>query len=160
MKKSNLKLFCLSLLAAIVVAGCATISPFDQYSYVQVTSAKVDVLNLMDRSNEAFADHQQEVAAVNSTLFKIIEYEKHRPKNQITVRMWEKMIRIDSAGTIDETTMIPSFWKKWKKDGKESRAFLEEAKGQVSRGFDLIAELEANKIKETDSKISTFLSNK
>lgn len=159
MKKYSSKLYFLSLLTAILFTGCASISSFDQYAYVQVTSVKVDVLNLMDKSNEPFASHEKEVEEVNLKLLKIIEYEKHRPKNGITIKMWEKLIKIDSVGRMDETTMIPSFWKKWKKDGKEGKFFIEEAKGQVVQGFDLIAELEANKIKESDSKISSFISN-
>jgi hypothetical protein len=160
MKRTRLKLCCLTLLTAILFAGCATISPFDQYAYVQVTSVKVDVLDLMDKSGEPYANHEKAVEEVNSKLFKIIEYEKHRPKNQITIKMWDKLIRIDSLGRVDETTMIPSYWKKWKKDGKEGKFFIEEAKGQVGTGFDLIAELESNKIKAADAKVSSFISNK
>ena len=159
MKSYSSKLYFLTLITAILFAGCATISSFDQYAYVQVTSLKVDVLNLMDKSNEPYSSHEKEVEEVNIKLLKIIEYEKHRPKNGITIQMWEKLIKIDSVGRMDETTMIPSYWKKWKKEGKEGKFFIEEAKGQVIQGFDLIAELEASKIKETNSKISAFLSN-
>ena len=160
MKRSTFKLFCLLATTALVAAGCATISPFDQYAYVQVTSVKVDVLDLMDKSDEPYTSHEKDIEEVNSKLFKIIEYEKHRPKNQVTIKMWDKLIKIDSLGRVDESAIISSFWKKWKKDGKEGSFFIEEAKGQVGNGFDLIAELESNKIKAADAKISSFILNK
>ena len=160
MKIKLLRHFYLALVAAILFGGCATISPFDQYAYAQVTSVKVDVMNLMDLSAEPYSNHVTIVEDVTSKIMKVVEYEKHRPKNGITVAMWNKMFRVDSSGIVDATTMIPSFLKKWKQDGKESKFFIQQAKGQVSEGFDLIAELEASKIKAEDSKITRFLSPK
>ena len=160
MKVKFLKTYSIALLAAALFFGCATISPFDQYAYVQVTSVKVDVLNLMDMSAEPYSSHQADVDAVTSKLMKAVEYEKHRPLNRITLAMWDKLFKVDTAGTIDHTTMISSYLKKWKQDGKERPVFIQEAKGQVSEGFDLIAELEASKIKPTDSKVTKFLSTK
>ena len=157
------KTFLSSFIAAIILLsmqGCATISPFDQYAYAQVTAVKVDVLNLMDQSVEPFQNHEKEIDELNNKLLKIVEYEKHRPKNGVTVKMWSKLFGVDSTGVPDNATIIPSYWAKWKKDGKERPIFLNEAKSVVSEGFDLIAQLESQKIKPTSSQISSFLSNK
>jgi len=158
MKKQAIILW-LALLPVLFFQGCATISPFDQFAYVQATSVKVEVLELMDKSTESFTTHQAAVEAVNTRLSKIIEYERHRPKNQITVRLWNKMFSTDTLGTINENSMIPSYWAKWKKDGKARQIFVEEAKAQVAEGLDMIAELESKKMKPTDSKVAAFLSN-
>ena len=141
----------------LMVQGCATISPFDQFAYVQVTSIKVEVLDLMDKSDEPFGDHEKEVSEVNARLFKAVEYEKHRPKNQVTISMWNKLFKVDSTGKMDESSIIPSYWAKWKREGKERAVFIREAKLQVAEGFDLIAELESKKIKPGDSKVNAFI---
>ena len=157
------KTFLSSFIAAIFLLsmqGCATISPFDQFAYAQVTAVKVDVLEMMDKSIEPYQNHEKEIGELNNKLLKIVEYEKHRPKNGVTVKMWSKLFGVDSIGVPDNTTIIPSYWAKWKKDGSENPIFLIEAKGVVSEGFDLIAQLESQKIKPTDSQISSFLSNK
>jgi hypothetical protein len=119
----------------------------------------VDVLNLMDKSTDTYSKHEQEIQEVNTELLKIVEYEKHRPNNDITIRMWNILIGTDSTGKIDDKRLIPSFWAKWKKDGTERAVFIEQAKLQVAEGFDLIAELEAKKIKASDSNVQTFISN-
>ena len=155
------RIFVSSVLAAIIITciqGCATISPFDQYAYAQVTAVKVDVLELMDQSVEPYQSHEKDIAEINNKLLKIVEYEKHRPKNGITIRMWSKLFGVDSTGMPVNTSIIPSYWMKWKKDGVERLVFITEAKGQVAEAFDLIAQLESNKIKPTDSQVNTFLS--
>ncbi len=148
----------LTTIIIICIQGCATISPFDQYAYVQVTAVKVDVLELMDQSVEPYQSHEAKIGEVNTRLLKIIEYEKHRPKNGVTVKMWSKLFGVDSAGQFISSSIIPSYWIKWKKDGKERLIFINEAKSQVAEGFDLIAQLESKKIKPTDSQVNTFLS--
>lgn len=148
----------LAIINIICIQGCVTISPFDQYAYVQVTAVKVDVLELMDQSVEPYQSLEAKIGEVNTRLLKIIEYEKHRPKNGVTVKMWSKLFGVDSAGQFINTSIIPSYWVKWKKDGKERLIFINEAKGQVAEGFDLIAQLESKKIKPTDSQVNTFLS--
>lgn len=153
--------FVFSVLTTIIVfctQGCATISPFDQYAYVQVTAVKVDVLELMDQSVEPYQNQEAKIGEVNTRLLKIIEYEKHRPKNGVTVKMWSKLFGVDSLGQFVSTSIIPSYWLKWKKDEKERLVFINEAKSQVADGFDLIAQLESKKIKPTDSQVNAFLS--
>ena len=155
------RIFVSSVLATISIIcnqGCATISPFDQYAYAQVTAVKVDVLELIDQSVESYQSHEAAIGEINTRLLKIIEYEKHRPKNGVTVKMWGKLFGVDSAGQFINTSIIPSYWAKWKKDGKERLVFINEARSQVAEGFDLIAQLESKKIKPTDSQINTFLS--
>ena len=148
----------LFVLSLTCIYCCATISPFDQYVYAQVTAVKVDVLKLMDQSNEPYQSNEAQIGDINTRLLKIIEYEKHRPKNGITTKMWSKLFEVDSDGQYIATSIIPSYWLKWKKDGKEGQFFITQAKEQVAEGFDLIAQLESKKIKPADTQVNTFLS--
>ncbi len=128
------------------------IATYDQHAYAQTTSLKVDVLNLIDKSTEAYSLHQPVIAKVTSDIMKAIEYEKHRPKNSITVRMWSKMM--DSTG---QNGIIGRYLESWKSDNTKSRALINEIKPQVSQGFDLIADLESQKINESSSSVFDFL---
>src|ERR1700754_2289109 len=82
-------LFASLLLTALLWLGsCKTISVFDQYAYANATALKVDALNLMDKATQTYASQQAGVEAVLTQVEKAYEYELHRPKNGITVKMW------------------------------------------------------------------------
>lgn len=147
----------LAVIILVCMQGCATISPFDQFAYAQVTAVKVDVLELMDHSVETYQSHEKQVGELNNRILKIIEYEKHRPKNGVTVKMWNKLYSVDSTGQINNS-IIPSYWAKWKKEKTERLVFIEQAKEQVAAAFDLIAQLESKKIKPTDRQVTNFIS--
>lgn len=68
--------------------GCIAISKFDQYSYQQATSLKVDAINLMAKAIDSFQNHADEVEEFNSKLQKQMEYEKFRNHNEITIKMY------------------------------------------------------------------------
>lgn len=76
-------------LSAILLTGCGpTISLYDQHSYEQVISAKVEALHVMDLATAPISEHQNEVDQVLLELEKAKEYEIHRPKNKATAEMW------------------------------------------------------------------------
>lgn len=142
-----------ALVFLFLTTGCHRfISPFDQYAYTQTTALKVDVLELIDKSTEPYSSQSAAIENVTTNLMKAVEYEKHRPDNNITVAMWNRMI--DSTR---QNGIIGRYLSSWKKDGTKSKAFINEVKPQISRGFDLIADLESQKIKPSDASITTFL---
>lgn len=139
------------LVAALLWLGsCKTISVFDQYAYVQATALKVDAMNLMDKATGTYASQQAGIEAVTTQIEKAYEYEKHRPKNAITVKMWDLLKNPDRH-------LFGGFLKRWKQQATLNAAFINEAKIQIAQAFDMIAELESEKIKPTDEKITTFL---
>jgi hypothetical protein len=144
MKKQNLVLknFLLIVLCSAFLVCCKPfIAAYDQYAYTQATSIKVDALNLMDLATEEYASHQKEVKAVQTNIQKIYEYEKNRPKNEITALMWQKMM--DTSGHL-----FGGFINRWKNENHLNEAFIEEAKNKIiGPAFDQIAELESKKIK-------------
>ena len=135
------KMLLLSFFVAFL--GCATISQFDQYAYVQTTSLKVDALQTMDLAVENFEDHTAEVLTLKANLQKIYEYEKNRPNNAITLEMWEKMLKEDG-------NLIGGFLAKWEKQGTQNPFFINEAKKIIGPAFDQIAQLESKKIKPSE----------
>lgn len=147
-RKSILLAFCLLL----AITGCKTVAMFDQYAYTQTTSLKIDVLNLIDKSTEPYSSHVKECETVISDLMKMREYEKHRPNDNITFKMWDKMI--DSTG---KDGIIGSYITNWKADEKESPVFISEAKKIMIQGFDFIAELESKKIKPENGGVQNFI---
>lgn len=152
-RKAIQKFILFAFVAATGLVSCNHyMSTYDQFAYAQTTAIKVDVLNLIEASDGSYTSHQKEVDDVVSKMMKAIEYEKHRPKNDITLRMWEKLI--DST---KQKGIVGSYLASWKRTGTKSQTLQDEYKPLVSQGFDLIAELEAQKIKETDAGITKFL---
>lgn len=115
-------------------------SAFDQVAYQQVTSLKVDALDLMDEATTDFAGHMAEVKALQSQINRAIEYDKHRPHNEITNQMWAIL-------NDPQKNLLGGFLVKWQHDGKCSAVYIMEKKKQIGFAFDQIAELESKKIK-------------
>lgn len=131
-------------IAVISLAGCATISVYDQQSYAQTTELKKDALELMDLAVNEYSDHEGEVNGFLAEIEKALNYERARPHNEITVEMWEKLTNPDGD-------LLGSFIKMWKEKGKVSSTFVEGAKGSISEAFDKILELEEGKKKRPQS---------
>ncbi|PVD52247.1 hypothetical protein DC498_11020 [Terrimonas sp.] len=124
----------------LVLIGCSTISKFDQYAYSQTTAIKVDALNVMSHATDSFVLHADEVARVQTEIDKIYEYEKNRPKNMISEKMW--VLLKDSTGHL-----FGGFVSRWKKDGKLDDVFVKESQIVIGASFDQISQLESGKIK-------------
>lgn len=131
----------LLLLVVLLLAGasCATISTFDQYAYTQSTSLKVDALSLMGHANESYANYSTQAASIQTALDKVVEYERNRPKNGITLKMWG--ILTDSSGNL-----YGGFIRRWKQEDKLDTAFISAAQQLVGASFDQISQLESGKI--------------
>jgi 3-methyladenine DNA glycosylase AlkD len=133
----------LLVVLSFIHTACSTISHFDQFAYQQTTSLKVDALHVMDFSTEEFKLHEADVSKVQLDMLKAYEYEKNRPKNEISTKMWWKLI--DSSGAL-----MGGFVNTWKSQGKCSVAYIANKKEQIAFAFDQLAELESRKIKPSD----------
>jgi hypothetical protein len=136
-KVKNLFLF---IVFFVCLQSCSTISLFDQHAYETSTSIKVDVLNLMDKATDEYSAKQEEIREIEIKIDKAYEYEKGRPKNSISVKMWEK-IKDPYGGLFGE------FLKYWQNQGKLSSVYITEKKKIISDAFDDVIELESKKIK-------------
>lgn len=126
----------------IILAGCSSISLHDHYAYTQATILKVDSLKLIDNAIEDFSKHVEEVDKLLTRIEKAFEYEKVRPKNEITTKMWQKL-------KDPEGHLLGGFIKRWEEKEKLSNVFIEEAKKSISDAFDQIIGLESGKIKRS-----------
>lgn len=124
----------------LLASSCATISKFDQYSYTQATSLKVDAMNVMSMATDSFKMHNADVAQLRTDLSKIYEYEKNKPKNVITTKMWS--VLIDSTGA-----SLGGFLTRWQKKNTLDTAFINQSKILIGESFDQISGLESGKIK-------------
>jgi hypothetical protein len=142
----RIKLLAICILAAICIQSCSDkMTPFDQYAYTQVTSVKVDALNLMDLATEEYSTHASEIKAVKTELQKAYEYEKHRSNNEETLKIWSAIM--DSS----EHT-FGGFIARWETKKTLKKAYIEDKKKQVDEAFDKIADLEGRKAKPNHAK--------
>ena len=151
MKKTYLSALFHHLTLLVVVlsfTACATISSFDQYAYAQTTSLKVDAINTMSMAISDYSTNEKTVQELQTKLQKAYEYEKNRPKNEITLKMWT--ILLDSNGHL-----LGGFITRWEKEQKLNAVFIQEEKKIVGDAFDQIAGLESQKIKPTDIGVVT-----
>jgi len=139
---------------ALFLVSCKSLKTavFDQYSYQQSISIKVESLNLMDNAIETYAENEVEVQALLLDLQKMVEYEKNKPDNKVSYSMWQVI-------TDKERNLLAGFLKRWKEKNQLSKVFIDETKLQVSEALDLIIKYEANKNKTNESNILNFITN-
>ena len=130
-----------SLLMVLMLTACGmTISSYDQQAYTQTTSLKVDALNLMDSAGDNYEKQAAAVQNLQINLQKAYEYEKNRPKNDVTVRLCDKLL--DKNGHL-----LGGFIERWKTEKRLGSTFISNCKDQVGEAFDMISGLESKKIK-------------
>jgi hypothetical protein len=98
----------------------------------------------MGKATEEAAVHNEAIEQLMIKVDKAYEYEKGRPKNEITTRMWDVLKNPDR-------NLLGGFVRRWREKEKLSQAFIEEAKELVAEAFDLISGLESQKIKEDEA---------
>ncbi|MGD8379466.1 MAG: hypothetical protein PVI37_00415 [Gammaproteobacteria bacterium] len=132
-----------ALFAAIcfgLLAGCASIAPYDQQAYNYAVQLKVDSLNLLAEANDPYSKHADEIQQLDRRLEIAYQYAKGRPNNSLSTRQWAMMN--DPAGHLLGGTL-----QRWKKDGRLNPAFIKNESALVSDGFDQIIGLESGKLK-------------
>lgn len=132
--------FIVMAFAILTLLSCATISSFDQQAYSNTVSVKVDAMNMMDLAVEDYNTHEASVKTLQTELQKTYEYEKNRPKNGITLQLWDKLL--DKNGHL-----LGGFLARWQTEKKLNAVYIQEAKKLVDKAFDQIAGLESKKIK-------------
>jgi hypothetical protein len=137
--------------AFLLFSQCKTISGFDQYAYAQGTALKVDALNIMSKATQPYASQQAGIEDVSTRIDKAYEYEKHRPQNLFTVKMWEIVKSPDH-------NLFGGFIKRWKEKDTLPAAFINQVKIQVGEAFNMIVELESKKIRYNDASVTSFFS--
>ena len=89
---------------------------------------------------------------LKSELDKIIEYEKNKPYNDISLRMWEIL-------SDEERNLLAGFLRRWEQEKQMSRVFVDEAKSQILEAIDIIIKYESNKDKESKDDLMNLIMN-
>jgi hypothetical protein len=148
MKK--LKLIALMLSVMLISCNAIKTAVYDQYSYQQTTSIKVDVSKIIDKSIDAYSKNSAEVQKLQLDMEKMMEYEKNKPNNEITFAMWQVI-------TNKEKNSVAGFFKRWEEKGSLSPIFIEESKKQLMEGFDLLIQYEVRKDQQSKDNLLTLI---
>ena len=125
----------------VLLCGCGSlIALYDPYAYKQAISIKVDALDLMSSATEEASVHAGEIKTVDLEIKKMIEYEKQRPKDTVTLLMWQKL-------NDPEKNLYGGFIRRWKMKGKLDTAFVKNQLFIVESAVNDILELESKKIR-------------
>ena len=152
----TLKSHYLILISSFAIFSCQSVKTalYDQYSYQQTTSIKVEASNVMDKATTPFSNNKEIVEKLLLDIDKLVEYEKNKPNNEITFAMWKIL-------TDKEKNLLSGFFKRWEEKGSFSPVFLQEAKKQVTDALDLLIQYEVKKDKESkDSLVNLINLNK
>lgn len=142
-KLGFLKPLGLSLLVCIL-SSCSLMSTYDQQSYEKVTSLKVDAKNLMGLATQSYRGKQTELKAFQEKIEKAYEYDLGRPKNTLTMKLWDKLL--NPSGDL-----LGGFLAEWKAEDQLLPAYISDKQIQIGRGFDMIRGLESGKVKSSDA---------
>ncbi|HEX3043487.1 MAG TPA: hypothetical protein VHY08_01930 [Bacillota bacterium] len=130
----SIRTILVTLLIITYLTGCL-VSPFEQKALDQDKALKIEALALMDKAVEDYDLHQDQINALTVKIDAAIAYEKSRPKNEITVKMWTDGIKKPCA----------DFFEIWQKEGKTSQIYVDGKKEQISDSFDQIIQFEEAK---------------
>jgi len=125
----------------LLFVGCANLqSVFSEQAYQQAVTLKVESLAMMDKATEPYIQHTEDVETLQKELQKAYQYAKGRPNNSESTQQWQIMIDPEGA-------LIGGFLVMWQERGQLSSTMIEQSKGNIEEGFDIIMELESGKRK-------------
>src|SRR5438309_3206386 len=75
-----------------LITACNTITTYDQAAYAQAVNLKVDTLALMDKASGTWEAHTGDISKLNIAMAKGCEYDKNRPRNDVTGKLWEVLL--------------------------------------------------------------------
>lgn len=132
----------LSPLIAVFLFSCQTVSHYDETAYNNVISVKVDAWSIMGKATSSYDSNKDAIDTFNVSLRKAYEYDKNRPLNKDTTKMWE--ILMDPAGH-----SLGGFFTEWQKKGSiPHQVYIQFRQKQIGLEFDEIASAEQGKLHE------------
>ena len=135
------------LVTFVLLTSCKSLKTaiYDQHSYEQSISLKVDALDLMSKAHQPYVDHENEINNYLKEFKKLKEYEKNKENNEFSYEM------LQLIGD-PEKNLLGGFFKRWKTKKTISDFMIKEPKIQVEEAFDILIKYESNKNKEAISK--------
>jgi hypothetical protein len=142
MRKKLPEIFLTALYVA-AFCGCTTIAPYNEKSYENATSAKAEALNVVEKSNENYGLHEQEVNALKLDMSKAAEFAKGIPNNSTVVSMYAIIMRDDK----NDLGSLYGVLALWKEKRTLHAAFTKEIATKLGEEFDQLIQLEQGKNK-------------
>ncbi|TYP99488.1 hypothetical protein C7447_10188 [Tenacibaculum adriaticum] len=138
---------------SVILLGCNALKTavFDQYSYQKSIEIKIEALKLMEKATEQYQQYSNEVDELELEIEKIVAYEKYKPNNEVTYKMWLLLSDKDK-------NLLAGFFKRWKEKEKLSSYFIEEAKKINEEAMDLLIQYEAKKEPEFKARLLDIIS--
>ena len=146
----TLKIYLIAFVTTFSVVSCGS-SLYDHFTYTETIETKLQALSLMDKSDDAFSTHENEVIDLKNQLEKMLTYEKGKNKNEITTKMWEVLN--------NDNKLIKSYLSLWERKGSLNTDFIKEAKPQIEEAFNILIQYEENKDKTNENAVINFISN-
>ncbi|MDE1207915.1 hypothetical protein [Tenacibaculum larymnensis] len=148
------KLFFILIFITSFFLSCSSLktAPYDQYSFQKTIEIKIDANQLIEKAENSYQDNIKEIEELQNEITKIVEYEKYKPNNEITYKMWLLLADKDKK-------LLAGFLKRWKEKGKLSPFFITEAKGQITEALNLLLEYESKKEPTSKNQLLQLLSN-
>ena len=131
-------------LALLTLGACTTTNPsvgkFNNKAYENATSIKARALALVDLSAEPYTKHEQTAVTLMTDVSAAREFSAGLPNNSISAAQWD-------AIRDPQRNLLGGYIGKWKARTGAGMAefFRKEVKTQLSRAFDYLICLEANK---------------
>ncbi|MDI9309236.1 MAG: hypothetical protein QM535_03380 [Limnohabitans sp.] len=131
----------------ILCTGCSALKTpsFDNYSFTKTLELKNQVSILIDLSTDSYETQEPKVKVFLEEINKLVEYEKNRKHNEITVAMWELLTQKDKQS-------ITRYFIFWEKHKTVSPHFAKISKQQIEIMFDLLLEYELKKSNGSGTK--------
>ncbi|WP_232285837.1 hypothetical protein [Aquimarina agarilytica] len=107
-------------------------------------------MNLIDKATEAYPQYSTSIEKVLLNAQKLHEYEKNKPNNETTTKMWAMLIDTDK-------NLLAGFFKRWKNETKLSASFTTEAKKQIEEAMQILLKFEGQKSKENRTLLENFV---
>lgn len=133
----------LFIIAALFIHGCTPIiAEFEVQAYKNATDLKARSLGIIDVSNEPYSKHQTNAEKLLTDINAAYEFVAGISGNQISARQWDIMRDKNRA-------LMGGYLVYWKTNKTVGDFFKDQSRIQISKAFDYIICLEANKKQAT-----------
>jgi len=141
--KNNKVNFLISVIFLSIAACAPMIGPYSPTAYQNATSLKAETLALMDRATLPYPENEQRVQELMVKIDAAYEYVNGIPSNSISAQQWMLLKNPDG-------NLLGKFFLRWKEKGVLSPEYISEFKSLISKAYDEIICLEANKKNAAD----------
>lgn len=126
-------IFCL-----LFLVSCAPV--YSPYIFDQTAELKKQTLSIMDKATEPYSKYETKVDVLKSDLVSLFQQEKMRKRNGVKVKQWNLLL--DPQGNLLNGSL-----EKWRKDTVMSETFIVLQRNLVEEAFNLIQEVEKQRLK-------------